>query len=736
MQIVEVKNDTAKIIYNPAENYLLPYDFILIEDNNYKLISQVINIETDNNSENNSAVLKLALFLDENDNLSYYNGFIPSKNSKLVFINSSEIISLLKEESENINFGCLVNHPNCTMETGISILDKKLYIQSDRNEKTKYIINKIANELNKLNKKLVILDFNKRYCNIGGTIIKIADNFKLPLNIDAFNTILKYDIQDCPIEDKALIQSIILELREYLKTLEDKFIPFNVFKQVVDNEFLANPVSGLMLLRNKLWYYAQEAIFADLKKQFEIINEKIKEQNLIIIDVSDLSEFWNEFILKTVTELINNKCYMFFSIDDVNTDRKHIEKIYNSENVTPIISSSYNSRYNDILKSLCSNSILCKPSVYNAEQETYSFLLNRINNDEMVLYGESTLYIPLIIDTKKTSEIREIHHNSQEIKQEYENIEQTVQSENNIVEIIDEIPVIDVEETKTQEEKDEFPDIYVEEPETQVSEDDILDSDLDFLDEIDRTEKPEIISSEDSNGDEVIEGTEILSEEADEIDDIQIPEDNQSEQAVVETEQTVEEEFLGDEEQLLGEEEQILKEEEQTDDEIVNLDDFIEDIVINSENKDKSEEDALLKEEPDTLEETEINNEIEEKQNANVENVETGAYEINAEEEKEQNIETAHNNEIKAETISQSGEKTDIRNNSELPIYETDLPESLSVDSLPFKVGDKVYHPKHGNGIVEGFANYSNKILFCQIEFENVGRRILDPRIAGIEKVS
>ena len=86
---------------------------------------------------------------------------------------------------------------------------------------------------------------------------------------------------------------------------------------------------------------------------------------------------------------------MFFAIDDVNTDRKHIEKIYNSENVTPIISSSYNSRYNDILKSLCSNSILCKPSVYNAEQETYSFLLNRINNDEMVLYGESTLYIIL-----------------------------------------------------------------------------------------------------------------------------------------------------------------------------------------------------------------------------------------------------------------------------------------------------------------------------------------------------
>ena len=34
MQLFEVKNDIAKIIYNPAENHLLPYDFLLIEDVN------------------------------------------------------------------------------------------------------------------------------------------------------------------------------------------------------------------------------------------------------------------------------------------------------------------------------------------------------------------------------------------------------------------------------------------------------------------------------------------------------------------------------------------------------------------------------------------------------------------------------------------------------------------------------------------------------------------------------
>ena len=71
-----------------------------------------------------------------------------------------------------------------------------------------------------------------------------------------------------------------------------------------------------------------------------------------------------------------------------------------------------------------------------------------------------------------------------------------------------------------------------------------------------------------------------------------------------------------------------------------------------------------------------------------------------------------------------------------LPIYETTNNQGISEADMPFKVGDKVYHPKHGYGTIEGFANYSNKILFCQIDFDNVGRRILDPRISGIEKVS
>ena len=147
MQIFEVKNNIAKIIYNPAENKLLPSDFLLIEDTNQKLIAQVINIETTDKSDSNLAVLRLALNIDKEDNLSYYNGYIPAKSSKLIYITSDEIIELIKSSEDNVYFGNLSNHPSCFVKTNISFIDDRLYVQSDRADRTEIIFKNIISEL-------------------------------------------------------------------------------------------------------------------------------------------------------------------------------------------------------------------------------------------------------------------------------------------------------------------------------------------------------------------------------------------------------------------------------------------------------------------------------------------------------------------------------------------------------------------------------------------------------------
>ena len=128
MQIVEVKNEIAKIVYNPTENHLLPSDFLLVEDVNQKLIAQVLSIETTEEANRNLAVLRLSLSIDFEDNLSYYNGYIPSKDANLIYINPDEIIELIRGNDLSLYFGNLSNRNSCFVHTNISLIDDKAYI--------------------------------------------------------------------------------------------------------------------------------------------------------------------------------------------------------------------------------------------------------------------------------------------------------------------------------------------------------------------------------------------------------------------------------------------------------------------------------------------------------------------------------------------------------------------------------------------------------------------------------
>ena len=800
MQLLEVKNDIAKIVYNPAENHLLPSDFLLIEDFNQKLISQIINIETTDDSNNNLAVLRLVLSIDKEDNLSLYNGYIPAKSSKIIYINPDEIIELIKGNGINIYFGNLSNHSNCFVKPSISFLNDKLYIQSDRDDKTNIIIRNLICELQNKNKKVLLIDFDGRYNSVENSVrLKITQNFKLPLNIDAFSTILENDIVDCPIEDKAVIQSIVLELREYLKTIPEKFLPFTRFKNVVDDEFLSNPVSGLMLFRNKLWLYSQDNIFAEDVNQFNILNKLFESTSTIIVDASCIEEKWYKFVIQTLLNLINIPCYVFISLNDILIDKKSIINLYNKDGIIPVVSSSYDCNYRQILKSICKNQILCKSSKIQPMDENYSIFLNRMNASEIILYGEATLYLPLIVELKSftPSTAEELIDN--EIKKDVDKLlssSQTVISPETIVK------EISIPEEKTD---DEY---------KIIEEDDLTDSDLDFLDEslnqnysdndediidvepekydlfspIDVDEEENVKEQKsnqeiniDAKTDNIEEDSNLKNQDAAEIldsdelthkdaDSLQYKGENEQTNHAIESVDNhldtenidqIEVEDVGKNEEKQNEiidelwstdtEEQIsskdnVKDNENTDEQISSKD--------NVKDNENTDEQISLKGNVKDYEHT--NEQVSSKENVNA-NEHTDEQQITAIDEVIQTItdkldsnadnNSSHISEEKIEnqlTEEQEveeeppeiNENINEKKSVDIPIYETDNSSSMLIEDIPFKIGDKVYHPKHGYGIIEGFANYSNKILFCQIEFENVGRRILDPRISGIVKVS
>lgn len=68
-----------------------------------------------------------------------------------------------------------------------------------------------------------------------------------------------------------------------------------------------------------------------------------------------------------------------------------------------------------------------------------------------------------------------------------------------------------------------------------------------------------------------------------------------------------------------------------------------------------------------------------------------------------------------------------------VPIYPAE--EDLEGEVQAFEPGDRVSTAKYGEGVVEKMIKYGNKML-CSIDFPNIGRRLLDPAMTEITRLS
>lgn len=68
-----------------------------------------------------------------------------------------------------------------------------------------------------------------------------------------------------------------------------------------------------------------------------------------------------------------------------------------------------------------------------------------------------------------------------------------------------------------------------------------------------------------------------------------------------------------------------------------------------------------------------------------------------------------------------------------IPVYEAEIPPEDIVISDTLEQGDTVSHAKYGSGVVEKMIKYGNKTLYS-INFDNIGRRLLDPTLTELKK--
>ena len=774
MEILDIKNDLARVLYSPLnDKKLMLSDFLVIQDANEIIFAQIINIETSRYEDCNIAVLKFILtYNPKTNNVMTYNGYVPSKSSELKYLNPVDIVKHIRKGEKVINWGNLLN-TRVDLKTDLNILNENFFIECDNKRSTQIINNNIIETLNELNEKVVVVDFENRFKNKCAKNIKVGEDIKIPFNVDAFDYIIQNDIGLGAYENRIVVEGILLELQSYVKTLESKFLPFKTLEKVIEDEFCKTKLPEMGLFRNKLIKYSRQNIFAQYDSEITILNNYIEDNNVTIINTYHIDESWKKLVLNSIVESITTPCYFIVILDDINSNKKTLEKIYANQNIKPILSTSYLYKENFYIKTSSANGVLFKQQERSRDFATYSSFIHKLGLNEYIIQGEATYDIPFILKLKKFDFERERMIDEQ-IKADVDSIMQrgslsyfsndSIQNYKPLEKKEFDMKSFD-EKNIYDENQNSFLDMTVEEA---INKSNMMDAEVDEeeiqnnISQKEEVKKENIIENVDtivsgqkldnnvSNQVENIEQTHDLNELTNSNDDIDennvdiivedeennelidssmlnlldvlevdesIPQETEDEEEIAKYEdvENIEENF--NDEIVQDEDEQIEVNEEKINVETQDIQDESNDGDFNLEQLENEDEDEDDNDDDGGGDETYIQSEIE---NVNIEE--------ESKDSKEEKIEEIQESQKTQEELPYS-------QNDNIPIVNTDdLNEEDKKDYTKFREGDKIYSKKYGTGTIEKILSCNDKYLFS-IQFEEQGRKLLNPQLAVVELV-
>lgn len=616
MQIVEVKNNLVKVSFDTASERLVLSGFVVIKDSQQAFIGQVVNIDA--NPTGSFAVVKLLFVFDDEGVITGYNGAIPHINSLLDIVHPSELLEILPVQNPII-MGELAQQ-NIVLKLDRTLLEENLLVCCENADNKANLIKNFARQLYEAGKKILVID---TIGNLDFSPNKVfaGSDFKLPLNYESINFIYEKGLEDVSTETKAMIQEVFLEVQNYVKTLPEKFIPFESFKSVVDSQYEETELVELVLLKNKLLKYYEEGVFAQNQNEFDSLRASLAYLEPTIFDVSGMDEKIQREMISYAYSLANQTdgIYVFCNIDDGNSDKKLLKQIFMSNRTYSTILCAYSYKYLKELKQLAKNMILFAPIHQQNDFAGYNTFLNKLNSREFIIYGKTTQYLPLIVKLDEQGKEQAQAAPQQNVEMPYDEA-----AEQDFVGL----------ETPLYEEIQEA-NLAANEPFAPSQ-----DLDEEIRQDVDELYMPP--KQEDFN--------------------VEVMEDAHSETSI-------------------------------TEEDLDMLDDF-----------------GVVEE----LSEVEEHGEVEDEDHSTIQPFNHSTYEEAPEAEE-------------IEILPVKSANTPI-----VPVYSADIEPKAESDELD--QGDIVSHPKYGKGTVEKLITYGAKTL-CSINFDNVGRRLLDPTLVELKKV-
>lgn len=739
MNIIEVKNNLVKLMY---EEDIKLSSFIKITDNNKSYIAQILYLESSRIGK--TAIARLIFNFD--NGIKAYDGSIPSIQSVVDSFEEEFFLSQI-DKTNPVLLGKL-SQKDVPVIVSDKLFEDKSVICAEKFSQSSILLENIIKQNNENNRQTVVFDLSGE---VKGEKLTASKDFKLPLNSSTLNYIFDRGFEDATAENRAFIQDIFSELSDYVKTVE--FIPFSDFSAVIDYEFKRTQLLQLIILKNRLQKFDKHGVFALEEKDFRILDEKLKSTNTLIIDISKLEDsLQTEYISYVYSQIekMNKKMYSIVSLTNLNTNKVFLTDILNSINIKTSVVCPYSFNFMQDLKRCSKNMFMFTPLKQQNDFGAYNIFLNKLSEDEFIIYGKTTKFVPLIVKLEEINDFSGVikkdnffdNANSIKVDNIFATPIEKIEPEQ-IVQPSTVVPVVepvDVEPKATENENNQ--EIIEESPK-------VSDEVVETQDEIKQEEQTDVQPE--------LEQVETVVEDNSEKTDIADDEISDAVVSNIEVEDSLLDDFLSDDEPV----EEVVSESSIVEDSPQEQNSEVEEPPVNlSEN---SEEENTITDEDltdadlDMIESISVQEEGENEVNPKVNedvgiNEEVNAEPLNTPEENivesvdvpQQNEEIDNPEEIPNQEETEPSPKrinhreealeTKPSVTAEVPVYSAEIPDEDIVESDPLQQGDRVNHSEFGDGVVEKIINYGDRTL-CSVNFEQVGRRLLDPKISEMHKI-
>lgn len=394
MKVLEIKNNLVKIS-NEQGSKLILGGFVVIEDEKTPYVGQIVSLKADNGIS--YAIARLVFTFNEEGIVKNYDGTIPALDAGVSLLAPADLLDILPIQTP-VKLGNLAQQ-DFMLNVDSSLLQNNLLICSDSAKNTATIVMNFAKQLENNAQSSIIFDIDGKFKDEKTFVF--GENFKMPLNFESINFIYANDLNDVDATSKAVIQDIFLEVQEYTRTIPEKFIPFDTFINVVEQQYNESNIPELALLKNKLLKYREEKVFAQSKYEILSLQEYIKDNYTVILDISKADAKLQKEIITyvyTVIEEMGNQITTFVKINDDNSDKKLIKMLLAQKSANTNIICNHNYKYVYELKEQADNLILFTPETTRHDFAAYNTFLNKLNHDEFIIWGKVTQRIPLIVE--------------------------------------------------------------------------------------------------------------------------------------------------------------------------------------------------------------------------------------------------------------------------------------------------------------------------------------------------